>query len=159
MGEDGAGQGLQALCSLACGPLLGLCYDLMAAARRRLGCRRLRFLPDLLLSLLAGCAVFLLGATLGEGRVRLFMPLLLGAGGLGYLLLLHPPGQTFCGLPDGPCGPPSVSPAASPAAGRKNGEKKPDFCKKYLSLSAVLVYNKLSGISTAEDCLHFGGPV
>ena len=47
MGLDPGWQGLQALCSLACGPLLGLVYDLTAALRRQLGLDRSRLLPDL----------------------------------------------------------------------------------------------------------------
>ena len=86
-------QGLQALLSLACGPALGLVYDLMGEVRRRFGLEKLALLGDLLFSLLFACLLFLLGSVAGAGRLRLFMPLGIALGGLVYLTLLRPAGR------------------------------------------------------------------
>ena len=91
-------QGLQALVSLACGSLLGLVYDLMAALRQKLGLNRFRLLPDLLFCLLAALVLFLLGYVAGNGRLRLFMPLILVLGAVVYLLVMRRSGRRLADL-------------------------------------------------------------
>ncbi|MBP5167037.1 MAG: spore cortex biosynthesis protein YabQ [Oscillospiraceae bacterium] len=82
-------QGLQALASLACGPALGFFYDLLAQIRLRFGLRRLLPLFDALFCIVCACVLFLMGSVAGRGRLRLFMPLLMAAGGGVYCLALR----------------------------------------------------------------------
>ncbi|MCR4772627.1 MAG: spore cortex biosynthesis protein YabQ [Oscillospiraceae bacterium] len=85
-------QGLQALASLACGPVLGFFYDLLAQMRRRFGLDRLLPLFDALFCAVCACVLFLMGSVAGRGRLRLFMPLLMALGGGAYCLAL----RRFC---------------------------------------------------------------
>ena len=150
MGLDPGWQGLQALCSLACGPLLGLVYDLTAALRRQLGLDRSRLLPDLLFCLLAALVLFLLGFTVGNGRLRLFMPLILVLGAVFYLLVLRGPGRRLAGFLAALCLR-ICSILLSPLVflGKT--------VKKSLSISDQMVYNKLSDIRLRQERVFMGG--
>jgi signal transduction histidine kinase len=86
-------QGLQALISFLCGPVLGLLYDLLAAVRTRLRFEAFTYVFDLLYCLTAACLLFLLGSVAGYGELRLFMPLIMGLGAVFYFTLLRQPGR------------------------------------------------------------------
>ncbi|NMA37783.1 MAG: hypothetical protein GX942_05705 [Papillibacter sp.] len=91
-------QGLQALISFACGPVLGLLYDLLASLRKKLGLNRLIYLFDTVFCVTAACLIFLLGNVAGLGELRLFMPLIMGLGALLYFLLLRKPGAALADI-------------------------------------------------------------
>jgi hypothetical protein len=88
-------QGLQALISFACGPVLGLLYDLLASLRKNLGLEKLIYLFDTIFCLLSACIIFLLGNIAGLGELRLFMPLIMGLGAALYFFLLRKPGRAI----------------------------------------------------------------
>ena len=85
------GQLLETAAALALGAAAGLFYDALRVVRRRLPIKLVTLLCDLVFSVAAGGAIFVLGMTMGGGRQRALTAVLAVLGGTLYFLTLTRP--------------------------------------------------------------------
>ena len=85
------GQLLETAAALALGAVAGLFYDALRVIRKQLPFKLVTLLCDLVFSVAAGCAIFVLGMTIGGGRQRALTAVLTVLGGVLYFLTLTRP--------------------------------------------------------------------
>ena len=85
------GQLVETAAALALGAAAGLFYDALRVIRRRLPIKLVTLLCDLVFSVAAGCAIFVLGMTIGGGRQRALTATITVLGGVLYFLTLTRP--------------------------------------------------------------------
>jgi hypothetical protein len=88
-------QALEAAAALLLGAGAGAFYDILRVIRRRLPLKIVTAACDLIFSLAAFAALFLLGMTLGGGRARALLCVLAVLGGALYFLVLSRPALYF----------------------------------------------------------------
>jgi len=95
------GQLLETAAALALGAAAGVFYDILRVIRRRLPIKLVTLLCDLVFSVAAGLALFVLGMTIGGGRQRVLSAALSAAGfALYFLTLTRPATYILEGLAD-----------------------------------------------------------
>ncbi|NLB29033.1 MAG: hypothetical protein GX823_02235 [Clostridiales bacterium] len=85
------GQLLETAAALGLGAAAGLFYDILRVIRGRLPLKIVTLLCDLVFSIAAGGALFVLGMTMGGGRQRALTAILSVLGGVLYFLTLTKP--------------------------------------------------------------------
>ena len=85
------GQLFEIAAALALGAAAGLFYDALRVIRRRLPVKPVTLLCDFVFSVATGCAIFVLGMTIGGGRQRTLSAILSVLGALLYFLTLTRP--------------------------------------------------------------------